>query len=155
MPFSIDNCPVRGNRVLAKRFIKRGELRIRMDEGTLIPLAQMQDDYYALQISETHFIGTQQPDFDDATCFLNHSCEPNLAFLGGEAVLTNIKDIAVGEELTWDYSTSIDDGAFAMPCNCQSPNCRRVITSFGELGDRHKARLTPYSLAYLQRRYGW
>jgi SET domain-containing protein len=153
MPFEIDSCPIRGNRVIAKRFIPKGELRIKMDSGGLIPIEDMQDHYYALQVSETHFIGTKEADMDDPTCFLNHSCSPNLAFENGELTLINIRDINDGDELTWDYSASIDDDVFEMKCNCKSPECRGVIRSFGDLDDDIKRKLLPHALSYIQKRY--
>ncbi|GHV07299.1 hypothetical protein AGMMS50229_13840 [Campylobacterota bacterium] len=153
MPMTIDSCPVRGRRVIAREFIPRGALRIAIDSGDLIPLHEMRDEYYALQVSETHFVGTKEADEDDATCFLNHSCEPNLAFEAGEPMLVNIRDINEGEELTWDYSTSIDDGLFEMQCNCKSEKCRGVVRSFGELDRPTQEQLLPRALGYLQKRY--
>lgn len=153
LPLSIKSCVLRGNHVIANRFMKKGELRIPIDSGELIPIEEMDDSYYALQISETHFIGTKEPDFEDATCFLNHACQPNLAFENGEPVLVNLVDIHPGDELTWDYSTSIDDGNFAMTCHCKSDHCRGTITSFGELPEADRRRLLPRALAFIQKRY--
>jgi len=143
----------RGTHVIAKKFYPKGTLRIEMHVGELIPAAEMQDDFYALQIDEETFVGSKEADPEDHTCFLNHSCAPNMAFENGKTVLVNIADIHPGDELTWDYSTSIDDGNFAMPCGCNAPGCRGTITSFGELPSKEKWRLLPLSLAYLQQQY--
>jgi uncharacterized membrane protein HdeD (DUF308 family) len=57
---------------------------------------------------------------------INHSCAPNVAF-GRNRQLHAIRDIAPGEELTLDYSTTEADPEWAMSCACQSLHCRRGI----------------------------
>lgn len=65
--------------------------------------------------------------------FINHSCEPNCdALIFGEKVfIYALRDLAVGEELAFDYqlrpALAQDDTVFDNPdnrCNCGSPNCR-------------------------------
>lgn len=140
-------------RVVAHEPIAKGTLVIDMSHGEAIPLAEMEDSYYAFQVSEDLFLGSRGADHDDLTCFLNHSCNPNLAFRNGDTILANIRDIAAGEELCWDYSTSIDDGLFAMECGCNSVNCRGTVNSFRELDGETQARLLPLSVRYLQEKY--
>jgi hypothetical protein len=69
---------------------------------------------------------------------INHSCDPNcgLFFESDKIYCKTIKDINAGEELTWDYSTTMDkeginglDG-WKMECECGSPNCRGIIQGF-------------------------
>ncbi len=142
-------------RVIALEPIPKSSLHIDMRSGEEIALHEMDDAYYAFQIDEALFLGTREADESDPTCFLNHACTPNLSFFEGEAVLINHRDIARGEELTWDYSTSIDDGLFDMKCHCQSPECRKTIRSFGTLEPAQRQKLLPYSLRYLQRKYAF
>jgi hypothetical protein len=56
---------------------------------------------------------------------INHSCDPNTAFQGLN--IYAIRDIAVGEELTFDYSTMYSENMLEFPCQCQSPKCRKII----------------------------
>jgi len=49
---------------------------------------------------------------------LNHSCEPNTGFAGNDPVLYALRDIAAGEELAWDYSTSISEKGWSLACLC-------------------------------------
>ncbi|MFH0713194.1 MAG: SET domain-containing protein [Candidatus Micrarchaeota archaeon] len=64
--------------------------------------------------------------------FVNHSCDPNagLRFLGRKFVLVAIRDITAGEEVTFDYSTTMDEDEWELQCNCGSKKCRRVIRDF-------------------------
>lgn len=71
--------------------------------------------------------------------FLNHSCEPNCALLlmddpnsmhGRVVVVETLRPIAKGEELTIDYAWPVDN---AIPCLCNSPNCRGWIVDRGLL----------------------
>lgn len=41
-----------------------------------------------------------------------------------------IHDITSEEEITFDYSTSIDQDSWTMNCRCGSKNCRGVIGEF-------------------------
>ena len=61
-----------------------------------------------IQIADDLFIGPRELDErEGAMIFSNHSCEPNGGFLKGDPVLYALRDIAAGEEIGWDYSTSI------------------------------------------------
>jgi SET domain-containing protein len=71
---------------------------------------------------------------------LNHSCEPNLGWTA-DGRLVAVRDIAVGEELTTDYATSIDDPQFVMNCHCETYRCRQLIEG------------TDWQIPQLQKRY--
>ena len=84
--------------------------------------------------------------------FVNHSCDPNcrLAFdAGGRVFLTALRDIAPGEELSFDYATTTTRaGITAFPgwrfeCLCGAANCR------GEVGSAED--LPPERLSYYHR----
>lgn len=65
---------------------------------------------------------------------INHSCNPNcsLHIVGNRAFLYSLHVIAADSEITFDYSTSSTDnvGEWKMECQCQSPNCRKIISGF-------------------------
>lgn len=64
--------------------------------------------------------------------FINHSCEPNsgLKIMEKRVFLIAIKDIKIGEEVTWDYSTTMDEDEWEMDCLCKRDNCRKRIRDF-------------------------
>lgn len=68
-------------------------------------------------------------DLDD---LVNHSCNPNLGIwqVGGDTFLVSLRDIAVDEELSFDYSTSMVDEPWSMDCACGDDSCRGVIANF-------------------------
>jgi len=67
---------------------------------------------------------------DDVSLSFNHSCEPN-AGMKGESTLFAIRDIQPGEEITYDYSTTVDPHNFTFTtmnnCLCGSSKCRRIL----------------------------
>ncbi len=65
--------------------------------------------------------------------FVNHSCDPNCETdeEDGRMYIASIRDIAAGEELTYDYW--LYDGDDDAPCFCGSKNCRGSMYSPQEL----------------------
>jgi hypothetical protein len=89
------------------------------------------DDTYALILDGEHG-ETVLWDLVDQTRWLNHSCDPNSEVLSRwdpEAKLIRawwvaVRDIAVGEEITYDYAFAPE---VAEPCHCGAPACRGLI----------------------------
>jgi hypothetical protein len=84
-----------------------------------------------VQVTPDHFMGPSGQ-IDD---LINHSCAPNagLRFAGGTVTLIAVREIAAGEEITWDYSTTLAESNWHMICQCRSADCRRVIGNFSTL----------------------
>ena len=55
-------------------------------------------------------------------------------------VVVALRDIAAHEELTYDYSTYLNNPYESMTCLCSAANCRGVIGSFGALPEDVKRR---------------
>jgi hypothetical protein len=93
--------------------------------GPLLRHAQTTPHTLALQIGPDLYMGASGG-LDD---FINHSCEPNAGFTieGTIADLYAIRDIAAGEEILFDYSTTLDEDDFTMACQCGRPSCRTII----------------------------
>jgi hypothetical protein len=58
---------------------------------------------------------------------VNHSCDPNLWWLAPGRYSTR-RDIAAGEELTYDYATVVADPGYLLRCHCESYRCRQLVT---------------------------
>ncbi len=67
-------------------------------------------------------------DLPDPLRLTNHSCSPNCGLRNLEFI--TLRDLAPGEEILWDYSTSMDEHYWTMTCLCGSPTCRGVIEDF-------------------------
>jgi len=117
--------------------------------GPRLHRSQVDWSDYHLQIDEDLYLGPSGSPDD----FINHSCDPNSAFRQG-LVLVALRDIAVGEEITWDYGTAIDEHDFpGFPCCCGAANCRGLVRSFRDLERDVQQRLRPWLLPYLQQKY--
>ncbi|MEM7499510.1 MAG: SET domain-containing protein-lysine N-methyltransferase [Pseudomonadota bacterium] len=80
-----------------------------------------------IQIGEDLFIGPVTPaEREGGMMHLNHSCAPNLGLMG-EMTFGARRDIAEGEELSFDYATG-DDDDWEMDCTCGAAACRGRIT---------------------------
>ncbi|WP_188054602.1 SET domain-containing protein [Sphingosinithalassobacter sp. CS137] len=84
-----------------------------------------------VQVTPDHYMGPSGR-LDD---LVNHSCDPNagLRFVDEGVFLVAVRDIAPGEEVTWDYSTTLTQSNWHMICQCRAETCRRVIGNFESL----------------------
>jgi hypothetical protein len=82
---------------------------------------------YVAMIAEGLYLAPADLELPDALCLLNHSCEPNVARLGGLVYVAK-RDIAVGETLTIDYAPIVSGHAgWRMTCHCGAASCRGEI----------------------------
>ena len=124
-----------GEAVFAARRFKRGDLLMefkgqRVHRSKVPQYHAGENDRY-VQIEPNYYLGPSN-DMDD---LINHSCNPNsgLKFTPGKIMLVAIRNIKLGEEITWDYSSTLLDDSWHMTCECRSKNCRKVIRNFGSL----------------------
>ena len=75
-----------------------------------------------LQIEDETFIF-----LDYESKVINHACTPN-AGIRNKSDLYALRDISVGEEITYDYSTTVGtNDSLNMTCSCHSSQCRQTI----------------------------
>ncbi|HET9123030.1 MAG TPA: SET domain-containing protein-lysine N-methyltransferase [Acidiferrobacteraceae bacterium] len=141
--------PQHGRGVFARTEIPAGT-RILPFQGPRLRLAELDPTDYHLQIGEEEYLGASGAADD----YVNHSCTPNCA-LDDHLWLYALRPVAAGVELTWDYSSAIDEADFGgFPCHCGSPECRGSVRSYRHLAAAERARLQPLLLPYLRRKYG-
>lgn len=77
-------------------------------------------------------------DWGTPAVLLNHSCSPNVGLTAYPAMrFVALRPIRRGEELRWDYSTSMDaDSECSFLCTCRSRGCRKTIAGFATLPKR-------------------
>lgn len=132
--------------VFATQPILAGEL-VTTIQGWTSTTEDLDDSWFALQIGPDRWLCSDGQSLDDC---VNHSCDPNLGFTTGEPILFALRDISPGDELTWDYSTSLSLPEWSLDCLCGSPNCRGVVLPWGDLAESERHRLQSIALAYLR-----
>jgi hypothetical protein len=105
-----------------------------------------------VQVTPEHYMGPSGR-IDD---LINHSCAPNagLRFTSEGVYLVAIRAIDRGEEISWDYSTTLKESNWHMICQCRAPDCRRVIGNFATLSEERQEWFRSHNLVapYLRRR---
>ena len=78
---------------------------------------------------------------------INHSCEPNCGMRNATTIVA-MQDIAVGEELTFDYAMSDASDYDEFDCNCRTSLCRGRVRAddwqLETLRHRYKGFFSPY-----------
>jgi SET domain-containing protein len=149
--FELRESVIEGKGMFARSVIKAGEV-ICVFQGKRITVPELKELYERgaerlddpLQIADGQYL-----DLDEPYVFFNHSCSPN-AGMKGEGTLFALRDIPLGEEITFDYSTTgwSDSDAWdenwletwRVPCKCGSPQCRGEIREFQTLSQELKNR---------------
>lgn len=147
-----------GKAVFAGRIFKKGDVVVKF-EGEIINQKDVpkklkgEYDRY-VQIGSDIYLGPSN-EIDD---FINHSCKPNtgLSFSPAGIFLVAIKNIKIGDEITWDYSTTLFNNTWKMLCDCKTKECRKIISDFILLNPKIQKKyqklkiLPPYILDYMK-----
>lgn len=108
-----------------QQFVK-GALVLPFD-GPIVPQDAPIPKY---QIGASTFMG---PDGTAADA-LNHSCDPSIWINPGKPGKGYaLRDLAVGEEVTLDYSLTHTAATTFFTCLCGAINCRKTISGFGSI----------------------
>jgi uncharacterized protein len=147
---------IEGRGLFSRDPIKKGEIVV-VKGGYILTKSQRDEMGKELgpseiQITENLFIGpTTEEEREGGMMHLNHSCEPNLG-LQGQIVYVALRDIAVDEELTFDYAMNEDDSNEIMTCQCGAESCRRVITGMDWKRPEIQSKYNGYFSWSIQRR---
>lgn len=133
--------------------ISKGEL-VSLWGGTIVQQSQLDRSMprfteRVIQVDEGLYLLTAE-EKEPNDCF-NHSCEPNLGFLG-QVGLIAMRDIEAGEHLAFDYAMSDGEPYDEFTCLCGNRTCRGKVTGDDwkrpELWEKYQG----YFSAYLARR---
>lgn len=78
----------------------------------------------SLQLNQNYYL--LSGNIPEAGDMINHSCEPNCGILGTSSV-KSLKNISIGEELTFDYAMSDSSEYDEFQCACGKEKCRGQI----------------------------
>lgn len=106
--------PLEGRGVFARRAYRAGHI-LGYFSGSIID----HDTRHSLTL------GGHKIEPDGPLRFLNHSCAPNAAFRGRR--LYALRQIAVGEEITIDYTATEQTFSHGFVCRCGAVGCRGRI----------------------------
>ena len=122
----IDKCRF-GRGVFAAENIAKGEVILTFS-GRIITLdealAKGEKSGNVLQIDTTTYIDIEEPGV-----IVNHHCNPNAGIIN-KYTLVALIDICKGEEIFYDYSTTMSDNSWTMECGCSANNCRKIVKDF-------------------------
>jgi len=114
------------------------------------------DRHYVLQIDDELFQAPFWPGYNEPADFTNHSCDPNCGFGNSAVTLVAMREISMGDELTFDYAMadSIESLEGNWNCLCGSSLCRGRIRGsdwkLPELWERYQSGM--YFSPYLRRK---
>jgi len=151
---------IEGSGIFAKEHISTGEV-ILVFSGRLLSSQQLMEicdnsestfertlERYTVQIEEDLFQLSVTNELEPAE-LINHSCEPNLGFRD-QAMLVSMKDVQVGEELTFDYS--LESTVLTMKCLCGTKTCRGLISGEDWKNEAFQQKYDGWFMPFLQRR---
>jgi len=155
--FYIDNTKV-GLGLFANRQIKKGE-KILTFVGPIVSgkEAERKDlKLYgksmgnALQIGDDTYIYLEDPGR-----IANHSCNPNSG-IKHDIYLVSLRIINKGEEITYDYSCTMDDDLWTLKCKCGEENCREIIKDFKYLPEKLQNKYLKLGIVqkFIEKQYG-
>ncbi len=142
--FVVKKSNIAGKGVFANKEIKKGRT-ICFLTGELCSLDEMLKRVSSGKEGSSDPLGIDNEkylDLEEIPRTFNHSCEPN-SFIRGKNKLIAIHNIKEGEEITYDYSTTMNDNKekinaagmrlWTCTCRCGSKNCRGIIDQFKTL----------------------
>lgn len=137
----------RGLGIFAIREIKKDEV-ITEFSGPVVTIPDL--DLYPSEVVDHLFnIGTDRYIMArEPAVRTNHSCDPNAGIVR-DVFLVAMRDIAAGEEVTFDYSTIIAD-AWVLECRCGSDRCRGTIGKYANLPEEVKQRYSGYTPEWIR-----
>jgi SET domain-containing protein len=83
--------------------------------------------------------------------FLNHSCSPNCYIDTKTLKLVALRDIAQGEEITFNYNSTEWEMSFPFMCLCGSKNCYKKIRGYKFLTKKQKQDLRDIRSPFLKK----
>lgn len=140
-PFAIHRSPIQGKGAFATRRIPAGTRLIEYTGERLTPAEA--EARYPDVVGERHHTYLFAIDDDvvidaavggNAARWINHSCAPNCDAVieDGHIWIETIRDVAVGEELAYDYQYVLEErhtpaAKRRFPCHCGAPGCRGTL----------------------------
>lgn len=146
-----------GNGNFALRPISKGELIMAFGgyvmtrtEERALP-SEINDN--GIFITPDLVIGIKKISEVEPATYVNHSCDPN-AGIKGQILLVAMRDINLGEEITFDYAMALHrspgNPPYRFKCECHSVLCRGYVTDEDWMKPELQGRYAGYFQYYLE-----
>jgi SET domain-containing protein len=123
----VGKSPIHGRGLLSRKSYRKGDLIGTIKGEKVIVRGNFPNK---LKRKSMDWIGVGRYTWIDTTNspfkYINHSCNPNSAVVT-KLTVRALKDIAIGEEITMDYSLTEADPEWSILCTCGEKNCRKKI----------------------------
>jgi hypothetical protein len=118
---------IHGIGVFAARALPAGTVVLSIDDSRIVtaadPLRPGEADYHCDYLGPERTVLMQPPERH-----INHSCDPNtfVRTIAGTRQVIALRDIAAGEEITYDYCIN-GYGDAVWQCSCGAARCRGTV----------------------------
>lgn len=138
-----------GHGIAATKPILKGEIICvwggKVVDETMLTLLTKKEQEHSHQLTDGYYMVSLIS--NEPASYFNHSCNPN-AGLQGQIVLVAMRDINLGEEVTFDYAMCDGSPYDEFVCLCGSYNCRGKVTGedwqIPDLWKRYDGYFSPY-----------
>jgi uncharacterized protein len=125
--------------------------------GELFSLAQLANlplelQQRSVQVEEDFYLVPTRS--GEPADFINHSCQPNVG-MSGQITLRAMREIAMGEEISYDYAMSDGSPYDEFDCSCDAAACRGRITGNDWQLPSLQTKYAGWFSPYLQRRIAY
>jgi SET domain-containing protein len=131
----------KGTCLIAKRSFKKGDIIIK--ESGIIIKSRRDSSTNAVQVGPDRFADIA---FSSFTECINHSCEPNTKYDVDRFEFIAIKNIKIGDEITFHYLSTDWDlqvEGLDFDCHCGSNKCLRRISGYKFLSPTQQKKINP------------
>ncbi len=123
----------KGYGLVARELIKKDEI-VSISGGLILTEEQHEKIVeskgfgdYSYYIENGFLICPLNPEDPSDDWRMNHCCEPNCG-VRGQIVFVALKDISIGEELTFDYAMTETNPDYSVNLHCNKSTCRKKFT---------------------------
>ena len=118
---------ISGKGIFARQTCQIGEPLFFLN-GRLVSRQKMidlgEDGDVLIQVDNREYVIPTYP-----ALYVNHSCSPSVG-IRNDFSFVALRYLRKGDEITLDYSTTMLERMWTMPCQCNSPQCRSKIVDF-------------------------
>ena len=152
----VEKSPLHGKGLIAVKAIKKHEI-VAIKGGHIIDKKTYKAKRTIIgdascQIADEFFLAPlTKEEYKDVMIFINHSCQPNVGFMGN-VIFIALENIKKNTELTLDYGFYKNEKNYTFSCVCKRKNCRKTITGEDWKIKTLQKKYKPYFSTYLQKK---